>query len=303
MILIYLITVICLGTAILSTAEMASVAPTSGGQYHWVSEFAPRNAQKFLSFMTGWLCVLGWQTGVAGGGYVVANQIQGLLILNDSSYVFERWHGNLLTIAVALFAIVFNTFLAKKLPLIEGIILVLHVFGFFGILIPLWVFAPLTPAPVVFTQFSDNGGWGSMGLATLVGMTSPVYALLGPDSAVHMDKHRAKKIHDKNSGLCSPRNSRRNQGRLTGPAFGNDMDIIPKRHDRLHHAYNSMLLRWKRRRDSLDRNRLPLHRSLLQRHEFSYRDDYHDHDYYYYGRLQHNQQCGYRLSSNVRLCT
>ena len=28
-------------------------APTSGGQYHWVSEFAPRSAQKFLSFVTG----------------------------------------------------------------------------------------------------------------------------------------------------------------------------------------------------------------------------------------------------------
>jgi len=31
-----------------SLAEMASMAPTSGGQYHWVSEFAPRNLQKQL---------------------------------------------------------------------------------------------------------------------------------------------------------------------------------------------------------------------------------------------------------------
>ena len=28
-------------------------APTSGGQYHWVSEFAPRKYQKFLSFIVG----------------------------------------------------------------------------------------------------------------------------------------------------------------------------------------------------------------------------------------------------------
>ena len=26
---------------------------TSGGQYHWVSEFAPPGVQKFLSFLTG----------------------------------------------------------------------------------------------------------------------------------------------------------------------------------------------------------------------------------------------------------
>lgn len=36
-----------------SMAEMASMAPTSGGQYHWVSEFAPYNLQKFLSFIIG----------------------------------------------------------------------------------------------------------------------------------------------------------------------------------------------------------------------------------------------------------
>ena len=31
----------------------------SGGQYHWVSEFAPRQYQQFLSYMTGWLSVCG----------------------------------------------------------------------------------------------------------------------------------------------------------------------------------------------------------------------------------------------------
>jgi amino acid transporter len=34
-------------------SEMASMAPTSGGQYHWVSEFAPRSTQKLSSFITG----------------------------------------------------------------------------------------------------------------------------------------------------------------------------------------------------------------------------------------------------------
>jgi hypothetical protein len=30
-------------------------APTTGGQYHWVSEFAPKSSQKFLSYVTGTL--------------------------------------------------------------------------------------------------------------------------------------------------------------------------------------------------------------------------------------------------------
>ena len=44
--------------AIASMAEMASMAPTTGGQYHWVSEFAPKSAQRELSYLVGWLCVL-----------------------------------------------------------------------------------------------------------------------------------------------------------------------------------------------------------------------------------------------------
>lgn len=35
----------------LSLAEMASMAPTSGGQYHWTSEFAPPSCQRFLSYI------------------------------------------------------------------------------------------------------------------------------------------------------------------------------------------------------------------------------------------------------------
>ena len=36
-------------------AELVSMAPTSGGQYHWVSMLAPARYQKFLGYITGWL--------------------------------------------------------------------------------------------------------------------------------------------------------------------------------------------------------------------------------------------------------
>lgn len=45
--------------------------------------------------------------------------------------------------------LLFNILLAQKLPLIEGIILVIHCFGFFGILIPLWVLSPRPAASEV----------------------------------------------------------------------------------------------------------------------------------------------------------
>ncbi|THC87848.1 hypothetical protein EYZ11_012707 [Aspergillus tanneri] len=174
---------------ILSMAEMASMAPTSGGQYHWVSEFAPPSCQCILSYLTGWVCVLGWHTGIAGCSYTVANMMVGVIAINyPDSYVYQPWHVTLLVIVVALVALLFNTLLAQKLPLIEGIILIVHCFGFFGILIPLWVLSPTTPASDVFGSIEDRGGWDNNGLSCLVGLVGPIYALIGPDSAVHMSE-------------------------------------------------------------------------------------------------------------------
>lgn len=167
-------------------AEMASMAPTAGGQYHWVSEFAPKSGQQFLSYVTGWICVLGWQTGITSIAFLTASQIQSLMIINNVSYDFQRWHGTLLVIAISFFAIIFNTYLAKKLPLVEGIILLLHICGFFAILVPLWVLAPRTEASVVFGQFNNGGVWRDIGLSILVGMLSPVFAFIGADSATHV---------------------------------------------------------------------------------------------------------------------
>jgi len=159
-----------------------------GGQYHWVSEFAPRSSQKFLSYMVGWISTLGWQTGLASLAFIVGTVIQGLIVLNNPSYVFERWHGTLLVIAIVSFSVIFNTFLAHRLPMVEGIALVIHILGFFAILIPLWVLAPHGNAKDVFTTFTNFGGWPTTGTSVMVGMLSSVYALLGVDSAVHMCK-------------------------------------------------------------------------------------------------------------------
>lgn len=114
--------------------------------------------------------------------------IQGLLVLNSPDYVFEQWHGTLLVIAITAFCIIFNTFLAKRLPLVEGTVLIIHVLGFAGVLIPLWVLAPRNSPSQVFSEFLNLGGWSSNGVSFLVGLLTPVYTLIGADSAVHMSE-------------------------------------------------------------------------------------------------------------------
>ncbi|KAL3703931.1 hypothetical protein TMatcc_009621 [Talaromyces marneffei ATCC 18224] len=175
-------------TMAVSNDKATSRAPTSGGQYHWVSEFAPKSCQKFLSYVTGWLCATGWQCAIVSIAFLAGTIIQGLIVLNDETYVFQRWHGTLLVIAITAFSIFFNTFLAKRLPMVEALILILHIVGLFAIIIPLWVMAPRASAKSVFTQFDNNGGWSSLGTSTLVGFSGTITSMIGYDCAAHMSE-------------------------------------------------------------------------------------------------------------------
>jgi len=40
----------------------------------------------------------------------------------------------------------------------------------------------------VFTNFEDNNGWGSVGLATLIGLLAPINSVIGGDSACHLSE-------------------------------------------------------------------------------------------------------------------
>jgi choline transport protein len=164
-------------------------APTCGGQYHWVSEFAPRRFQKHLSFLTGWLVVLAWQSSMVGASYGAAMQIEAIIALANPDYLIKGWHGALLTMAVASFGIFLNVYLIRKLPFLEGIGMVLHVLGFFAFVVVLWVMGPRdSNAEQIFTSFQDNNGWGSIGLATLVGILSPINSLICGDSVCHLSE-------------------------------------------------------------------------------------------------------------------
>lgn len=124
---------------------------------------------------------MGWQCAIVTIAYLAGTIIQGLIVLNQPDYDFQRWHGTMLVIAISTFSILFNTFLAKNLPFVEGLILIIHVIGLFAIIIPLWVLAPRNNARDVFTTFHNGGGWHDAGTATLVGLSTTITSMLGYD--------------------------------------------------------------------------------------------------------------------------
>ena len=100
-------------------------------------------------------------------------------MLNNPTYVPQRWQGVLLFYAVILFGFSFNTFLVKILPKTEGLVLIIHIGGFFGILVPLVCTAPHGSASEVFKQFENGGAWSTQGLSFFVGIVTGVYSFLG----------------------------------------------------------------------------------------------------------------------------
>lgn len=152
----------------------------------WVSEFAPPRVQKFLSYIVGWLTFTGWQSAITAIGAIVAATIQGLIALKNPDYVWERWHTTLLTIAVVAFCVFINIFVARRLPLVEGFLALVHFAGLFIVIIVLWTLAPRNNAHDAFFQFSNNGGYASDGVSFMVGILPLTLCLLGFDSQVHM---------------------------------------------------------------------------------------------------------------------
>lgn len=169
-----------------SMAEMASMYPISGGQYHWVALLAPRRSAKYLSWLTGWTSALGWQAATSTGSYLGGFMIQSLIGLNNSGYTFPRWQCTLLMYAVLALCIFVNTVLVRFLPGLEGVILVLHVVGFFAIMIPIVYLAPISSNAFVWTQFTNFSGYSSSGLSWLVGQSASAILFIGYDGACHM---------------------------------------------------------------------------------------------------------------------
>ena len=162
------------------------MAPTAGGQYHWVSEFAPASMQRSLSYFTGWMSTVSWQAGTASGPFLVGTLIQSSATVMYPEYAATNWQGTLIVIAVTFLVWALNVYGAKAMPLFQNVMLMVHVFGFLAIIIVFWTLNPRNTAEVTFTRISNTGGWNSTGLALMVGQISAIYACICSDGVAHL---------------------------------------------------------------------------------------------------------------------
>lgn len=163
----------------ISLAEMASMCPIAGAQYHWTSILSPPKYSAFITWMQGWITVFAWQATACSVTFLNGTIIQGLIVLNYPDYVFERWHGTLLMFAIILISWVVNVYGIKLLPLLEFVGGICHIAFFLALLIPLVVLSPKSTASEVFVETLNEGGWKSNGVSWCIGLLSVAYSFVG----------------------------------------------------------------------------------------------------------------------------
>jgi len=161
---------------------MASITPVVGAQYRWTGLYAPPRIMTpaFWGLLQGWITVFGWIASCATPAFLIGTQIEGLLILNDSTYIPKNWHGTLFAWAILSLPVLCNIFARKALAPIEIIGGITHITFLIVYVVVLVVMAPRSTATYVFTETTTGlSGWTSPGVQWNIGLLTAVFPLGG----------------------------------------------------------------------------------------------------------------------------
>lgn len=152
---------------------------SKGGQYYWVAALAPVSSRRVASYATGWISLGAQIIFTTSACFAAGLQLQALIIMNNPSYVPERWHAMLLVWAVLAYAAAINIWGPKLLPHLNLASGIFHISGFVAIVVVLGVMSTKASAAFVFVEVTNSSGWESDGVSWLVGLISAVYPFLG----------------------------------------------------------------------------------------------------------------------------
>lgn len=108
--------------------------------------------------------------------------MQAVIASNVPKYQPERWHSTLIYYGIIIFALLASTYGAKLFPLLEKLVLCLHL-GFFVVIIAvLAAKAPKHPASFVFTTWLNLTGWENRGVVWCIGTASITFVFAGESS-------------------------------------------------------------------------------------------------------------------------
>lgn len=172
-----------------SLAEMASILPIAGAQYHWTAHLARTRHARFITWLQGWMTWFAWISLLAGVANFTAYIIQGIVAMNYETYVPQRWHLTLIIIAMLLIQALMNMYTFRLIPWIEALAGILHVVLFFIFVGVLWgTTHTRQSADFVFLETTAYSGWDNRYISWNLGLLTPVWGFVGFDGAIHMSE-------------------------------------------------------------------------------------------------------------------
>ncbi|KXT02185.1 hypothetical protein AC578_5962 [Pseudocercospora eumusae] len=171
-----------------SLAEMASIQPIAGAQYHWTWAFAPAKARRFLTWLQGYVTWFAYLSLMCSIAQLTSSIFLSLASFMHPGYEPQSWHLVLVIYLLLTWQALMNIFAFKWVPLIEMICTVLQIALF---VVYICVFASLGEkhsASYVWTFFQSTNGWGNEFVSWNVGLLSCVWLFIGFDSVIHMSE-------------------------------------------------------------------------------------------------------------------
>ncbi|KAI1329078.1 amino acid permease [Xylariaceae sp. FL0255] len=178
-----------------SVAELVSAYPTCGGLYYTISRLAPREWVASVSWVDGWLNLLGQVAGVASSEYGSAQILLAAVSLGSGgTYYPTAGHTVGVMAALTVLCGLLNSLSTYWMEKMTKTYVIFHVLVLLSAAIALLVLAPDIDVPewkehsakYVFTDVYNDSGWAPNGFSWLFGFLSVSWTMTDYDATAHI---------------------------------------------------------------------------------------------------------------------
>lgn len=183
-----------------SVAELVSAYPTSGGLYYTISRLASREWTPSISWVVGWLNLLGQVAGVASSEFGSAQLLLAAVSMNSGTYIADD--GTLsfnyapteyqtvgVMAALTVLCGLINSMSTYWMEKVTKGYVIFHVLVLATCMIALLAHTPAEyrhDAAYAFTHVESSSGWTPTGWSWLFGFLSVSWTMTDYDATAHI---------------------------------------------------------------------------------------------------------------------
>ena len=190
----------------LSLSELASRYPTSAGPYYWSFQIA-KNHKTVLSFITGWIWLIGNWTITLSVNFGFASLLSATIAIYHPDFAANDWQLLLIFYLICILSFLICAFGNKFLPMVDTICAAWTAISIFVILVALSVKADVGRHSAAYTlghYDTSLSGWG--GFTFFIGLLPAAYTFsaIGMISSMAEEVSSPATVVPKALALCVP---------------------------------------------------------------------------------------------------